>query len=128
MCSKLYCNTCEHGVINDNQGKAKLLWNGYAYTKHIEKNGMIWWRCTCRASKHCPASAYTNLLPNCLLITKMSYHQNVCYQEVLLPKCLLPKSPITEMSSYRNVCYQNVHLHTTTYTTHWPIFRTDRQL
>ena len=24
---------------------------------------MIRWRCTCRASKHCPASAYTNLLP-----------------------------------------------------------------
>ena len=24
---------------------------------------MIWWRCTCRASKHCPASAYTDLLP-----------------------------------------------------------------
>ena len=24
---------------------------------------MIRWRCTCRASKHCPASAYTDLLP-----------------------------------------------------------------
>ena len=24
---------------------------------------MIRWRCACRASKHCPASAYTDLLP-----------------------------------------------------------------
>ena len=43
------------------RGKAKLLWNGY--TKHTEKNDMIRWHCTCRASKHCPASAYTDLLP-----------------------------------------------------------------
>ena len=43
------------------RGKAKLLWNGY--TKHTEKNDMIRWRCTCHASKHCPASAYTDLLP-----------------------------------------------------------------
>ena len=42
------------------RGKAKLLWNGY--TKHTEKNDMIRWRCTCRASKHCPASAYADLL------------------------------------------------------------------
>ena len=28
------------------RGKAKLLWNGYVYTKHIEKNGMIQWHCT----------------------------------------------------------------------------------
>ena len=43
------------------RGKAKLLWNGY--TKHTEKNDTIRWRCTCRASKHCPASAFTDLLP-----------------------------------------------------------------
>ena len=43
------------------RGKAKLLWNGY--TKHTEKNDTIRWHCTCRASKHCPASAYTDLLP-----------------------------------------------------------------
>ena len=43
------------------RGKAKLLWNGY--TKHTEKNDMIRWHYTCRASKHCPASAYTDLLP-----------------------------------------------------------------
>ena len=24
---------------------------------------MIWWHCTCHASKHCPANAYTDLLP-----------------------------------------------------------------
>ena len=143
---------------------------------------MIRWRCTCRASKHCPASAFTDLLPaypvlktdhnhcpepvklevdssrmemhicaaasndppSCIYadnitaltgaakailpsvdmckfkkkkyafieyllvlpkchatkmyVTKMSYYQNVCYQNVLLPK-----RPITEMSSYRNV-------------------------
>ena len=143
---------------------------------------MIRWCCTCRASKHCPASAYTNLLqaypvlntdhnpcpepmklevdrcrtemrihaaasndpPSCIYadnitaltgaakailpsvdtckfflkkyafieyllvlpkchatkmyVTKMSYYQNVCYQNVLLPK-----RPITKMSSYRNV-------------------------
>ena len=150
------------------RGKAKLLWNGY--TKHTEKNDMIRWCCTCRASKHCPASAYTDLLPaypvlktdhnhypepmmlevdRCLTemriraalsndpaariyadnitaltgaakailpsvdtckfkkiclyrifigFAKMPCYQNVCYQDVLLPKC-----PITEMSSYRNV-------------------------
>ena len=43
------------------RGKAKLLWNGY--TKHTEKNDMIRRRCTYRASKHCPACAYTDLLP-----------------------------------------------------------------
>ena len=113
------------------RGKAKLLWNGY--TKHTEKNDMIRWHCTCRASKLCPASAYTDLLPAypvlkidhnhcpepmkleviflkeiCLYIifigfTKMPCYQNIGYQDVLLPKCLLPKCPITEMSSYRNV-------------------------
>ncbi len=50
-------------VTTTTRGKPKLLWAGYAYTKHTEKNGMIRWRCTCRASKHCPASVYTNLLP-----------------------------------------------------------------
>ena len=119
----------------------KLLWNGY--TKHTEKNDMIRWHCTCRASKLCPASAYTDLLPAypvlkidhnhcpepmkleviffkeiCLYrifigFTKMPCYQNVGYQDVLLPKCRLPKCPITEcrlpkcpiteMSSYRNV-------------------------
>ena len=94
---------------------------------------MIRWHCTCHASKLCPASAYTDLLPAypvlkidhnhcpepmklevfffkeiCLYrtfigFTKMPCYQNVGYQDVLLPKCLLPKCPITEMSSYRNV-------------------------
>ena len=78
--------------------------------------------------KHCPASAYTDLLPAypvlkiyhnhcpepmklevnflkeiCLYrifigFTKMPCYQNVGYQDVLLPKCLLPKCPVTEMS------------------------------
>ena len=99
------------------RGKAKLLWmplwNSYAYTKHIEKNGMIRWHGACRVSKHCPASAYTDLLPariyglpKCLLpkrpisITKTSYYQKCpvteisCYRNVMLPKCLLPKRPL----------------------------------
>ena len=42
-----------------------------------------------------------------MYVTKMSYYQNVCYQNVLLPKWLpkcpvqnvqLPKCPVTEMS------------------------------
>ena len=103
------------------RGKAKLLWNGY--TKHTEKNDTIRWHCTCHASKLCPASAYTDLLPAypvlkidhnhcpepmkleviffkeiCLYrifigFTKMPCYQNVGYQDVLLPKC-----PVTEMS------------------------------
>ena len=40
-----------------------LLSNGYAYNKLIETTCMIRWCCTCHASKHCPASAYTDLLP-----------------------------------------------------------------
>ena len=104
------------------RGKAKLLWNGY--TKHTEKNDMIRWHCTCHASKLCPASAYTDLLPAypvlkidhnhcpepmkleviffkeiCLYkifigFTKMPCYQNVGYQNVLLPKCQLPKRPL----------------------------------
>ena len=104
------------------RGKAKLLWNGY--TKHTEKNYMIRWHCTCHASKLCPASAYTDLLPAypvlkidhnhcpepmkleviffkeiCLYrifigFTKMPCYQNVGYQNVLLPKCQLPKHPL----------------------------------
>ena len=107
------------------RGKAKLLWNGY--TKHTEKND-IRWHCTCHASKLCPASAYTDLLPaypvltidhnHCpepmkleviffkeichyrifIGFTKMPCYQNVGYQDVLLPKCLLPNCPVTEMS------------------------------
>ena len=50
-------------ISTTTRGKPKLLWNGYAYTKHVENNGIIRWRCACRASKHCPASAYTDLLP-----------------------------------------------------------------
>ena len=50
-------------ISTTTKGKPKLLWNGYAYTKHVENNGMIRWRCACRASKHCPASVYTDLLP-----------------------------------------------------------------
>ena len=45
---------------------------------------------------------YLLVLPKChatkIYVTKMSYYQNVCYQNVLLPK-----RPITKMSSYRNV-------------------------
>ena len=48
------------------------------------------------------------VLPKChatkMYVTKMSYYQNVCYQNVLLPKC-----PVTKMSCYQNVSYQNVH-------------------
>ena len=84
---------------------------------------MIRWHCTYHASKLCPASAYTDLLPAypvlkidhnhcpepmkleeiflkeiCLYrifigFTKMPCYQNVGYQDVLLPKC-----PVTEMS------------------------------
>ena len=88
------------------------------YTKHIEKNGMIWWRCACRASKHCPASAYTDLLPaNPVLKTD----DNHCPEPVKLEvdRCqtdmstgiratasndppariyILPKCPVTKMS------------------------------
>ena len=124
------------------RGKAKLLWNGYAYTKHIEKNGIIRWRCTWHVSTHCPSSVYTDLLPanlvlktdhnHCLepvklevIVTTMSYYQNVCYQDVLLQK-----HPITKMSSYQNVqlpkcpitkmsCYQNVHYQSILYPNVW---------
>ena len=187
------------------RGKAKLLWNGY--TKHTEKNDTIRWRCTCRASKHCPASAFTDLLPaypvlktdynhcpepvklevdssrtemricagasndlpSCIYadnitaltgaakailpsvdmckfflkkyafieyllvlpkchatkmyVTKMSYYQNVCYQNVLLPKRsiteMLPKCHVTKMSCYRNVSYQNVHYQSVLYQNVW---------
>ena len=109
------------------RGKVKLLWNGYAYTKHIEKNGLIRWCCTCCASKHCPASAYTDLLPtNPVLKTD----HNHCPEPVKLEvaRCqtemsiraaasndppaniyILPKCSITKMFCYRNVCYQNVN-------------------
>ena len=90
---------------------------------------MIRWHCTCRASKLCPASAYTDLLPAypvlkidhnhcpehtkleviffkeiCLYrifigFTKMPCYQNVGYQDVLLPKLL----SVTKISYYRNV-------------------------
>ena len=129
------------------RGKAKLLWNGY--TKHTEKNYIIRWHCTCHASKLCPASAYTDLLPAypvlkidhnhcpepmkleviffkeiCLYrifigFTKMPCYQNVGYQDVLLPKCLLPKCPVTKMSCYRNVSYQNVHYQSVLYRNVW---------
>ena len=91
------------------RGKAKLLWNGYAYTKHIEKNGMIRWRCACRASKHCPASVYTNLLPANPVLKKDHNHCTAAASNdqpvriYLLPKCLLPKYPITKTSYYQNV-------------------------
>ena len=45
-----------------------------------------------------------------MYVTKMSYYQNICYQNVLLPK-----RPITEMSSYRNVSYQNIHYQSVLY-------------
>ena len=58
-----------------------------------------------------------------MYVTKMSYYQNVCYHDVLLPKCLLPKGPITEMSSYQNVCYQNIHYQSVLYQNVWiPFF------
>ena len=47
-------------------------------------------------------------------VTKMPYYQNVCYQNVLLPK-----RPITEMSCYRNVRYQNVHYQSVLYQNVW---------
>ena len=104
------------------RGKAKLLWNGY--TKHTEKNDMIRWHCTCHASKLCPASAYTDLLPaypvlkidhnHCpepmklevfflkkyafieylLVLPKCHATKMSYYQNVLLPKCQLPKRPL----------------------------------
>ena len=104
--------------------KAKLLWNGY--TKHTEKNYMIRWHCTCHASKLCPASAYTDLLPvypvlkidhnHCPEPMKLEviFFKEICLYRIfigftkMLPKCRLPRCPITkmfvtEMSSYRNV-------------------------
>ena len=91
-----------------------------------EKNGMIRWRCACRASKHCPANAYTDLLPaNPVLKTDHNHCPEPVKPEVdrckmdmsiraaasndppariyVLPKCMLPKCPITKMSGYRNV-------------------------
>ena len=57
---------------------------------------------------------YLLVLPKChdtkMYVTKMSYYQNICYQNVLLPK-----RPITEMSSYRNVSYQNIHYQSVLY-------------
>ena len=87
---------------------------------------MIRWRCACRASKHCPASAYTDLLPaNPVLKTDHNHCPEPVKLEVdkcqtdmsiraaasndppariyVLPKCLLPKCPVTKMSSYPNV-------------------------
>ena len=75
---------------------------------------MITWRCTCRASKDCPASAYTDLLytskssvenrpqpTKMCSVTKMSYYQNVCYQNVLLSKCRVTEMSVTETSITR---------------------------
>ena len=80
------------GVIHVNmelstttRGKAKLLWNGYVYTKHIEKHGMgmmIWWHSTCRVSKHCPTSGYTELLPANPVLKPLSLNmplKNICW-------------------------------------------------
>ena len=61
---------------------------------------------------------YLLVLPKChatkMYVTKMSYYQNVCYQNVQLPKC-----PVTEMSCYRNVSYQNVHYQSVLYRNVW---------
>ena len=86
---------------------------------------MLRWRCTCCASKHCPARVPANPvlktdhnLPKCLLprcpITNMSVTKMSSYRNVLLPKC-----PVTEMSCNQNVCYQNVHYHTVLYQNVW---------
>ena len=102
------------------RGKAKLLWKAY------RKNGMIRWRCACCASKHCPASVYTDLLPaNPVLKTDHNHCPEPVKLEVdrcqtdmsiraaasndpptriyVLPNCLLPKCPITKTSYYQNV-------------------------
>ena len=107
----MWCYICEHGVINNNQGKSKAFVERLCvYQAYRTQNGMIGWRCTCCASTHCPASVYTDLLctskssvenqpqPTKMSVTKMFYYQNVCYTDVLLPRC-----PITEMSSYQDV-------------------------
>ena len=122
---KLYIIHVNMELSTTNRWKATLLWNGYAYTKHVEK--MAWYRGTVHVVQastallvrtptcYVPANPVLKTdhnLPKCLLpkcpitkmsVTKMSYYQNVCYQDALLPKCPLPKCPITKMSSYQNV-------------------------
>ena len=84
---------------------------------------MIRWHCACRASKHCPASAYTSLLPaNPLLETDHNHCPELVKLEVdrcqtdmsirvaasndpparitYFQNVPLPKCPVTEMSSY----------------------------
>ena len=127
------------------RGKAKLLWNGY--TKHTEKNDMIRWHCTCRASKHCPASAYTDLLPAYPVLKIDHNHcpepmklEVILLNNAMLPKCMLPrcpitemsgyrnvrlpKCPVTEMSCYRNVSYQNIHYQSVLYRNVWIPYNT----
>ena len=106
------------------RGKAKLLWNGY--TKHTEKNDMIRWHCTCRASKHYPASTSTDLLPAYPVLKIDHNHcpepmklEVIFFKEICLYRILLPKCPVTEMSCHRNVSYQNVHYQSVLYRNVW---------
>ena len=85
---------------------------------------MIRWR-TCRASKHCPASAYTDLLCTyvvCSLCTskssvenrpqptKMSVTKMSSYQNVLLLKYPVTKTSITEVSFTKMSGYHDFQL------------------
>ena len=90
------------------RGKAKLLWNGY--TKHTEKNDMIRWHCTCHASKLCPASAYTDLLPAYPVLKIDHNHcpepmklEVIFFKEICLYRIFIG---FTKMPCYQNVGYQ----------------------
>ena len=78
---------------------------------------MIRWHCTCRASKHCPSSVYTDLLP---AYPVLKIEHNHCPEPMkleviflkkyalieyflVLPKCHATKISVTKMSYYRNV-------------------------
>ena len=62
---------------------------------------MIRWYCTCRVSKHCPTSVYTDFLPANSVLTTFKY----AFNEYLLviPKCHVTKTSYNKMSSYHNV-------------------------
>ena len=81
---------------------------------------MIRWRCACRARKHCPASAYTDLLPvNPVLKTDHNHCPEPVKPEV--DRCQTEMSilavasndsylRITKMSVTKMSYYQNVRL------------------
>ena len=102
--------------MNDNQGKSKAFVEWLCVYQAYRENDTRW-HCACRASKHCPASVYTNLLPaNRVLETDHNHcpepvklEVDRCQTEMsiraaatndppaciyILPKCLLPKCPI----------------------------------